>query len=90
MVGSSQFQLEPTKEVTSPLDYSDKLLAETLRTFTDNNIPSPDVISFHGNSDSVDFLGEANFNDILYPCNESAISEADLENWDLSSLLAAV
>ncbi len=90
MVGCSQFQLEPTKEVTLPLDYSDTLLAETLSTFTDNNIPSPNVIGFHGDSDSMDFLTETNFNDVLYPCNEPALSEADLENWDLSSLLAAV
>lgn len=81
MVGDREFQLEPSKELTSP--YGDTPLTYT-STFT-----SSDVLQSPGEMNSMNFTTESNF-DVLYPCNDLSINEADLENWDLSSLLAAV
>lgn len=83
MVGDRQFQLEPTNELTPA--YSDTLLTYT-STFTGDDV----LRSSGGDTDLVNFVADANFGDVLYPCNELSVSEADLENWDLSSLLAAV
>ncbi len=87
MVGDGQFQLEPNKELTSA--YSDTLPTTYTSTFTGNDVLHSSGEC--GDTNLMNFMAEANFNDdVLYPCNELSISEADLENWDLSSLLAAV
>ena len=94
MVGSQRFQMEPTKELTTPQTtptYSDTLLAETFGSYTDCNSILPNAPTPLSNlTGNCDFLTEANFTDVLYPCNEPVISEADIENWDLNSLLTAV
>ena len=94
MVGSQRLQMEPTKELNTLHNtptYSDTLLAETLNSYTDCNSVLSDVPTSLGDiTGNGDFLAEANFADVLYPCNEPVITEADMENWDLSSLLTAV
>lgn len=94
MVGGQRLQMEPTKDMTQQLEYSDTLLTDTSNTstFTDANIlPCPNITMDCLQGDALSgFLAEANFNEVLYPCNEPVLDEADFQNWDLSSLLSAV